>query len=157
MMKKLYLAAKSKVLPLFFHTMSDSTTVALQLMSDLHLEWGAGYDTFEITPRAPFLGLLGDIGRTIDDKLFTFLERQLQRFRVVFFVLGNHEPYESSISESKERLAAFSSSCNLKRQTEPSFGEFVFLDQTRYDIDDKVTILGCTLFSNVLPDQHEAV
>jgi hypothetical protein len=34
----------------------------------------------------------------------------------------------------------------------PTIGRFVFLDQTRHDVNDNLTILGCTLFSNVPAD-----
>lgn len=36
-------------------------------------------------------------------------------------------------------------------------GQFVFLDQTRYDISPTVSVLGCTLFSEVTPEQEESV
>lgn len=39
------------------------------------------------------------------------------------------------------------------RQTEPELGKFVVLDRTRYDLDDKITILGCTLFSRIFEHQ----
>lgn len=34
-----------------------------------------------------------------------------------------------------------------------TLGEFVLLDRSRYDLNDSVTILGCTLWSHV-PDEH---
>lgn len=79
--------------------------VAVQLMSDLHLEFHfkqhdgetvPGYEAFDITPVAPTLALLGDIGVTVDDGLFSFLEKQLRGFERVLFVMGNHEGYNSS-------------------------------------------------------------
>jgi hypothetical protein len=136
-------------------SMQDSPT--FQIMSDLHLEFGKGYKKFQIPPCAPYLCLLGDIGRTVDERLFPFLERQLNAFKVVFFLLGNHEAYGSSYAASKERLAAFSEHCQQQRASDPDLGEFVLLDQTRYDVSDQVTVLGCTLYSNVLPEQEEDV
>src|SRR5579859_3857607 len=132
-------------------------TVSIQVMSDLHLESGSGYETFIIEPRAPSLALLGDIGNTRDPKLYIFLEKQLRLFKRVFFLLGNHEPYHSSFPASKQRISTFQTSWNVKRGLNPSLGEFVFLDQTRYDIDERVTVLGCTLFSNIIPEQHQKV
>jgi len=67
--------------------MAISNGVPFQIMSGLHLE----YETFEIPPKAPFLAVLGDIGVTIDSKLFTFLQKQLSQFQVVSYLLGNHE------------------------------------------------------------------
>ena len=132
-------------------------STAFQIMSDLHLEFGSGYESFDIPPCAPYLCLLGDIGRAIDEKLFVFLERQLRAFKVVFFLLGNHEAYGSSYPASKERFAAFRDLWEQKRIIDTSLGEFVVLDQTRYDVTHQVTILGCTLYSNVLPEQREDV
>jgi hypothetical protein len=98
--------------------MDISTT--FQIMSDLHLEFGSGYESFHIPPCAPYLCLLGDIGRAVDEKLFIFLEHQLGAFKVVFFVLGNHEPYGSSYPVSKERFAAFRDYCEQKRIIDPA-------------------------------------
>lgn len=72
------------------------TEVNFQILSDLHLESPAAYDTFEVQPRAPYLALLGDIGYVKDAGFFHFLHRQLKAFRIVFLVLGNHEPYHSA-------------------------------------------------------------
>jgi hypothetical protein len=38
-----------------------------------------------------------------------------------------------------------------------TMGRFVLLDQTRFDLNDRLTILGCTLLSRVLPDQIREV
>ena len=74
-------------------------------MSDLHLEFAfrksdgdfaLGYEVFDIEPVAPTLALLGDIGLTVNDELFAFLEKQLAKFERVLFVMGNHEGYGSS-------------------------------------------------------------
>jgi Calcineurin-like phosphoesterase len=135
--------------------MQESTT--FQIMSDLHLEFGKGYKKFQIPPSAPHLCLLGDIGRTVDERLFPFLERQLTAFKVVFFLLGNHEAYGSSYTASKARLQTFHEHCQQQRAADSDLGEFVVLDKTRYDVSDQVTVLGCTLYSHVLPEQQDNV
>lgn len=137
----------------------------LQIISDLHLESPLGYDLFEIPVNAPYLALLGDIGWVKNEGLFTFLEAQLQAFKVVFFILGNHEPFHSDWATARDKMYEFSLLIGQKAQDNPnpSLGEFVFLDQTRYDIDSpsssspKVTILGCTLYSKVLQSQKDKV
>ncbi|KAL2847965.1 hypothetical protein BJX68DRAFT_267887 [Aspergillus pseudodeflectus] len=75
-----------------------------QILSDLHLENPRAYDVFDIPPKAPYLALLGDIGSVKDDGLFAFLEAQLQKFQLVFFLLGNHEPYDSNWTAVKNRV-----------------------------------------------------
>ena len=44
---------------------------------------------------------------------------------------------------------------NLRKKS--AIGKFVFLDQTRYDLNNTITVLGCTLFSNVKTEQSAAV
>ncbi|PYI31703.1 hypothetical protein BP00DRAFT_168177 [Aspergillus indologenus CBS 114.80] len=128
----------------------------IQIISDLHLEAPAAYDIFSITPRAPFLALLGDVGYVQDEGFFDFLSKQLAAFRVVFLILGNHEPYHSSWTETKAKLESFGGKVRGASAGE-AIGELVVLDQTRYDISPTVTILGCTLFSRVAQDQSDNV
>ncbi|KAI1876206.1 uncharacterized protein JN550_001702 [Neoarthrinium moseri] len=136
--------------------------VFLQIISDLHLEAPKAYDVFQIAPKAPYLALLGDIGcltRDFDDYT-NFLLVQLGQFKTVFLLLGNHEPYHSSWSTVNESMARFQENVKARRETGETLGEFVLLDRTRFDIDvgdDQVTILGCTLFSNIPPESHDHV
>ncbi|KAK2762064.1 hypothetical protein FQN54_001071 [Arachnomyces sp. PD_36] len=131
--------------------------IQFQILSDLHLEAPAAYDVFTITPKAPFLALLGDIGYVKDSGFFEFLQQQLKNFRLVFFLLGNHEPYHSDWAETKTKLNRFRDDMNKSFQMNELLGELVFLDQTRYDVSSTVTVLGCTLFSTVIPEQIETV
>ncbi|OBZ73205.1 hypothetical protein A0H81_06951 [Grifola frondosa] len=69
----------------------------IQILSDLHLEIerqgsapGREFYHYEIPVRAEHLALLGDIGWTIDDRLFEWLRVQLKLFKTVYFVSGNH-------------------------------------------------------------------
>ncbi|KAI0785939.1 Ser/Thr protein phosphatase protein [Abortiporus biennis] len=131
-------------------------TVQLQIVSDLHLEIerspaprGKEFYHFDVPVCAPHLALLGDIGWTLQDDLFSWLKVQLNLFETVFFVSGNHEPYRSSIAESENRLVAFASEI----EADPSVsGKFAYLSRTRYDISPMHTILGCTLWSALNPD-----
>lgn len=79
----------------------------IQLLSDVHLEIertpsvdGEGdiYKfNFDAAEDATALALLGDIGMTVDPRLFDWLGTQLKRFPLVLFVQGNHEPYWSTL------------------------------------------------------------
>ncbi|KAI1075921.1 hypothetical protein F5B20DRAFT_370025 [Whalleya microplaca] len=129
--------------------------VAFQILSDLHLETHESYN-LPIKQTAPYLALLGDIGHVADDNLFKFLEKQLNRYWVVFFLLGNHEPIQTSWPLAKQRVRAFAERMERLR-TRSTIGKFVFLDQTRYNLNDTLTVLGCTLFSRVDPEQAVAV
>ena len=129
--------------------------VHLQIMSDLHLEAPAAYDIFEIAPKAPILALLGDIGQARDPGYVEFLERQLSLFSIVLLVLGNHEPYNSDWDEARKVINRFNE-CYEQKRTEGQ-GRLILLDKTRFDVTDELTILGCTLHSNVDPDCEQAI
>jgi Calcineurin-like phosphoesterase len=131
--------------------------VQFQILSDLHLESPPAYDIYEIPPRAPYLALLGDIGNSISNGLIDFLAKQLTKFEIVFLLLGNHEPYHGSWQDVKARVNAFSKTVVKRRANGEALAQFVFLDQTRYDVSEYVTVFGCTLHSHVLDDQLEHV
>ena len=128
----------------------------IQFLSDLHLETPESYDIFEVIPSAPYLALLGDIGCVKDSGYLEFITKQLSQFQIVFLLLGNHEPYHNNWSTAKKILQNLQTRIQEER-TDRTLGSFVFLDQTRFDISDHVTILGCTLFSNILPEQEDHV
>lgn len=114
-----------------------------QLMSDLHLEAGNQYSTFDIPCRAPYLILAGDIGRLSDYNLYIdFLTKQCTRFRRVFLVLGNHEFYGGSRAEGLQLATG------LEQET-ALHGRLTILNRTRIDTFDNLTILGCTLHSYI--------
>jgi hypothetical protein len=127
--------------------------VSLQILPDLHLETHSSYGSFKFAQTAPYLALLGDIGHVANNELFSFLEDQLGRYSVVFFLLGNHDPYHLSFKIAKAKIRSFQALMDKR-----SFlGKFVFLDQTRYDVTKDLTILGCTLFSRISLRQEFAV
>jgi predicted phosphodiesterase len=130
--------------------------MAVQILSDLHLEAPKGYDIFEIVPKAPYLALLGDIGNIAShkDDCLDFLTRQLRQFRAVLFVPGNHEAYHSNWPETLDILRAFEE--DVRKNT--SLGEFVLLDRNVFRLPDSDTvILGCSLFSYIPPESQMAV
>ena len=133
-------------------------SVSFAVLSDVHVETPAArptYSEFSFVSVCPYLVLLGDIGLANDPRLFTFLEEQLSRYEIVFYVLGNHDPYDSDLNDRKERIRAFEERTSL--QTNSHQGKFVYLDQTRYDLTPTMTILGCTLFSSINLTQEAAI
>ncbi|KAK4134791.1 hypothetical protein BT67DRAFT_281374 [Trichocladium antarcticum] len=126
--------------------------MAIQILSDLHLESPKAYDVFEIVPNAPYLALLGDIGNIVvhQEDCLGFLTRQLQQFRIVFFVPGNHEAYGSDWTATLAVLRAFQDDA----RKDLTLGEFVLLDREAFRLpSSNVIILGCSLFSHVPPDR----
>ncbi|KAJ5945159.1 calcineurin-like phosphoesterase [Penicillium verrucosum] len=93
---------------------------------------------------AEYLILAGDIGRLTDyDDYRNFLQKQTDRFKLVFLIPGNHEFYNGTFTAGLEKAR------QLER--EPSLnGRLHVLHQKWFDIPGScVTILGCTLWSKV--------
>jgi hypothetical protein len=134
--------------------------MAIQIVSDLHLEVGKAYDVFEIEPKSPHLALLGDIGTVAahKDHFLSLLTRQLRQFQTVMLVLGNHEAYHSSWPETLEILHAFQQASTVPKR-DPSLGEFVLLDRGVWCLPNShnTVVLGCSLFSHVPPESKMAV
>ena len=130
---------------------------SIQIVSDLHLEVPKAYDVYEITPAAPYLALLGDIGSVAHgDDFYAFLTRQLRQFRAVLFVPGNHEAFGTSWDAALASLRAFGDAA--AREDDASLGEFVVMDRGAYRAPGTGTlILGCSLFSRVTDEQRGAV
>ncbi|KIW71079.1 hypothetical protein PV04_03287 [Phialophora macrospora] len=131
--------------------------MAVQILSDLHLEVPKGYDVFEIVPKAPYLALLGDVGTvapTHKDDYLGFLTLQLRQFRAVLLVPGNHEAYHSAWPETLNVLRTFERDV----RKDASLGEFVLLDRATFWLPGtNVAILGCSLFSSVPANDEVAV
>lgn len=133
----------SKIIRSIFHKSSAS----FQVLSDLHLEIDQQYQSFEIPVCAKHLILAGDIGRLVDYENYRgFLQKQTDRFELVFLILGNHEFYNDTYAAGLQKARQL--------EQEPSLnGRLVLLHQRRYDIpESRVTVLGCTLWSEV-PDE----
>lgn len=136
--------------------------MAVQIVSDLHLEAPKAYDVFEVVPHAPVLALVGDIGNveshTAD--LTAFLEQQLRQFKVVLFVAGNHEAYHSTWTKTLEILQGLETDFQKRRSGDSTLGEFVFLDRRAYrptSTNSGTVILGCSLFSHIPPAREMSV
>ena len=60
----------------------------------------AADDLFDIPLKLPYLALLfGNVGSIKDDRSGPFVHIRLQEFRIVFLLLGSHEPHGSDLSE----------------------------------------------------------
>lgn len=122
-----------------------------QYMSDLHLEIGQQYPTFNFESKAPNLILAGDIGRLIDyDGYLAFLQKQTARYERVFLVLGNHEFYGLSFESGVARARDL--------EKEPSLdNKLSLLHQTTFILKEGLIILGCPLWSLITEDSAPRV
>ncbi|KAH4102380.1 hypothetical protein HBH46_123420 [Parastagonospora nodorum] len=124
-----------------------------QIISDLHLEtplMSPSYSTFHLPIHAPNLFLLGDTGLTSHPQLFTFLSTLLHTHTSlrIFYILGNHEAYHTTLGTSIASLSAFEAQQGPQR--------FTFMNRRRIDISPTLTILGCTLWTHIPPSSSLA-
>ncbi|KAH3945052.1 hypothetical protein HBI25_149300 [Parastagonospora nodorum] len=112
--------------------------MALQILSDVHLEAPKAYDIFEITPKAPYLALIRDIGNVVSHKgdFTASLKRKSRQFRAVLFVPGNHEAYHSDWATTIDLLRAFDlfSSIPPEKEQAVSFGLNDFFQIDSWDV-----------------------
>ncbi|KAB8356416.1 hypothetical protein FH972_023999 [Carpinus fangiana] len=131
--------------------MGDSKSLTLQILSDLHLEVSGDYLDFHIPTTAPRLLLAGDIGTlSSPHKLTGFVECQCSNYEHVYLVLGNHEFYGMTRQAGLEAAA--------KLEQEPGAqNKLHILQRTRVDLDERVTLLGCTLQSHIPPESRDMI
>ena len=73
---------------------TTAATVPFQVLSDLHLEVGQQYSTFDFPTTAPNLILASDISLLSNSEVYLdFLHSQTEREDRVFLVIVNHEFY----------------------------------------------------------------
>lgn len=132
-----------------------------QIISDLHLETplsSPAYEYFSGPSNFPLeadnIFLLGDIGLISDTQpLLNFLRSLLRRSALlkVFYVLGNHEPYRMTLENALDKASSWETT--LTKEFGPRFH---LLNRTRIDISPTLTLLGCTLWSQIpAAHQHE--
>ena len=118
-----------------------------QIVSDLHIEYKTNKvpDPLTlITPTADVLILAGDIGSFYKFyQLETFLCDLCKYFKVVIYIPGNHEYYQTPGYESQTMSSLFNKFVML----EQSISNLYILNQSSIQIDD-ICVVGCTLWSN---------
>ena len=139
----------------FFSLRRDKMScIKFQIVPDLHLELGHYYTPPKIPVEAPYLILVGDIGQlneVFDSKHYLlFLKTQCENFQHVYFVLGNHEFYGVT------RQAGIELATRLEAEPTLQF-KLTVLYRKRIDVSDEVTLLGCTLNTQISREAHDIV
>ena len=116
-------------------------TIALQYMSDLHLELFPGFRISDNDVRAERLVLAGDIGDPDSAEYAEFIEDCVAKFPLgVFVIMGNHEAYGKP---------SWSHAVAYARRVLEDRGA-VLLDKSGADlVPGKLRIIGATLWSRV--------
>lgn len=123
-----------------------------QVLSDLHLNHENQYASFHIPVTAPNLILAGNIGRLKDyDEYLSFLIRRVQLYERVYLVLGSLEFHGLAILHGIKLAKKLETEERLK-------GKIVLLFRKAFDVPDtNITLLGCTLWSQIPESAEEAV
>lgn len=118
-----------------------------QIFSDIHLEF---YNKFPIIkPLAKYLFLAGDIGTIVSDtdkKVEKFLYYCSSNWEKTFYVLGNHEFYQTTKSSNKtlcfeELELKYQQICN-------KFPNVYLLNDSHHEIIPELNVYGTTLWTN---------
>lgn len=128
--------------------------MSLQYVSDIHLEFYDKQNTGSIdpsqfiTPTAPYLALVGDIGIPELAAYSVFLRWCSQKWKQIFVVAGNHEYYRYRCEEKNDmetKRKSIQTICS-------GLSNVTFLDCSSALIPElNVRLLGCTLWSSI-PD-----
>ena len=128
----------------------------IQFCSDLHLEMNKPVEYTELlTPVAPVLALLGDIGDPESDELRKFIEWCTRMWKQVLYIPGNHEFWRLKPGSKK----TISSALTILRSFEKLFPNFLLMWRGKVYSEDGIIVLGTPLWSRpaegVIPHEHE--
>lgn len=114
----------------------------LQVISDIHLEFGA---SSHIPHAGDYLALCGDIGRPSSEKYKVFIQRMSERYKWVFLIAGNHEYYSAhnSVDEIDQTI----------REICASLPNVSYLQNSSHVIGG-IRFIGATLWTNASSNQH---
>ena len=99
----------------------------VQIVSDIHLELD---DTnFELEPISDYLFLAGDIGILHIEKYKQFLKYVSNNWKLIFYVLGNHEYYNHKKHINKRNS-------EYKEYISSNHNNIIILDRDIYKLDN---------------------
>jgi hypothetical protein len=108
-----------------------------------------------LTPVAPVLALLGDIGDPESDELRKFIEWCTRMWKQVLYIPGNHEFWRLKPGSKK----TISSALTILRSFEKLFPNFLLMWRGKVYSEDGILVLGTPLWSRpaegVIPHEHE--
>ncbi|QKF94538.1 metallophosphoesterase [Fadolivirus algeromassiliense] len=127
--------------------------INIQFTSDNHLEFyddNIDYKTW-LTPCAPYLAVLGDLGYPSMTNFRKFFEQVSQVYEKVFYVSGNHEYY---ICKNRQ-LQTLEQVDKEIQEICDSFLNVYYLNNKEHHLTDNIVILGTTLWSFIPANKKE--
>ncbi len=121
--------------------------IAIQVISDLHLEFHSAFPKFK--PNAKYLFLAGDIC-TFDvsqqKKITNFLSYCSLNWQKVFYVPGNHEYYQSSVLIHKKN--SMEEIDEMMKQICNIFPNVYLLNNSYEEIEPGINVYGTTFWTS---------
>lgn len=117
----------------------------IHVLSDVHLE-KRPYN--QHIPHGQLLFLCGDIGDPFSQTYLKFIEGCAHKFHKVFIICGNNEYYNRDMSHVSEHLYDVFEKMNAKLERHV----IIFLDNESYNLNDKITVIGSTLWTHIRQD-----
>ncbi len=127
----------------------------IQYISDCHLEfYGDDIDVENfVTPCAPYLAIIGDLGYPGEKNFYNFLLQCSKLYEKVFYVSGNHEYYtckNMDLPTMDELETTIDNICK-------SIPNVYRLNNSEYSLSDDVVIFGMTLWSYISESKKSIV
>lgn len=120
--------------------------ITIQVLSDIHLEFYKTYPKFK--PLAKYLFLAGDIGTIeskYDNKIKNFLDYCSKNWEKTYYVLGNHEFYQTNKIASKKK--SFEELIEEYKQLFSEFRNVYLLNDSFEEIIPGLNVYGTTLWT----------
>ena len=114
-----------------------------QVISDLHADSNPYDIKGNKVDDASFLILAGDIAHPTEQRFIDILNDASTSYDKVFFVRGNHECYGQTVTRTDEIL----------NETFAQYDNIIYLNRAAYDVNDRVRVVGTTLWSDITSDQ----
>lgn len=120
--------------------------ITIQVLSDMHLEFYKTYPKFK--PIAKYLFLAGDIGTIeskYDNKIKNFLSYCSENWEKTFYILGNHEFYQTNKNASKKK--SFEDLVEEYVQICSQFPNVFLLNNSYHEVCPGLNIYGTTFWT----------
>ena len=131
------------------------SSVKLRYISDLHLEYyhlrKLSLPQIEPELSSECLALCGDIGNPLFPNYKYFLEDMANKFSKVFIISGNHEYYQPKENLIKQNI---DQTDQLISKLCESFNNVYYLNNNSHEINNKLTIIGTTFWSNIFENRE---
>lgn len=128
----------------FFFIIQQTMSLAIQVISDIHLEYQCSF--LKLEPLCPYLFVVGDVGHITCSHWNAFWQYCSQHWKRVFVVLGNHE-YYGTHSQKIQTMTELESAYETYFQTLKNVILLQYGQMAQLDKEHHLYIIGTTGWS----------